>query len=361
MGSSTQGFKIRTRPGRKTKTVVFWHPGEKRQVERSTGESDPKRAKARGAQIFAEELAVVREKGDGDQCVAPPLSTDSLAVEWLRTLRKLLDDGTIAAYAQAFESHLVPAFPSLRDVTTTSWRAYVAKRLQTVTAQTVRKELTPMRGLLAWCEETGRLKEIPRLPGVPKRATGTQFKTRRRSKPDSVSPEETRAILDCLPEWSNRLGPVRSRFVLQYEMGLRSKTIDRLSKPEHWNTGSDWLDLPASTLKGRRASRKLLTDRAKEALKEACRGLESGLIFGAHDYREQITAAAEKVLDADRAKRFTATHFRSEAITHLLDAGAPLTAAQTFADHKLATTTDRYVMPSQRALEAELRKLGRVT
>jgi len=361
-GSARSGFTIRSRPGRETKTVVFWDPRVKRQVEKSTGETDPKRAKARAVQIVARALAGAPPSDGGRSCLAEH-STERLSTEWVKSLKGSLDDKTLAAYLMAFESHLNAAFPSVHDVTTTTWRDYIRDRLAVVQAQTVRKELSPMRGLLSWCVEEKRiLSELPNLPGIPKRATGTEFAKRRRSKPDEISPDEARAIIDALPVWSTEVGPVQSRFRLQYSEGLRSTTLDKLRKPDHWREGSNWLDLPASTLKGRVAKRKRLSDEGKAALKEACAGLTEGLIFGSHDYREQISAAAKSVFDDsdDRLKRFTATHLRSAAITHFLDRGAPLTAAQAFADHKLATTTDRYVRASQRALEAELKRQGRV-
>lgn len=362
-GGKATGFRLRTKPGHATKTVIFWDPRLKKQRELSTGETDPARAKARAFQIVARELASAAPSGGGQQCLVAH-STEKLAAEWVKSLKGSLDDKTLAAYLTSFEAHLVPAFPSVHDVTTTTWRAYIRDRLAVVQAQTVRKELSPMRGLLSWCVEEKRIiNELPNLPGIPKRATGAEFAKRRRSKPDEISPEEARAIIAALPEWSNEIGPVRARFRLQYAEGLRSTTLDKLSKPEHWREGSDWLSLPAATLKGRVAKKKRLSDEGKVALKDACQGLAEGPIFGAHDYREHIAAAAKAVFAEgdERRDRFTATHLRSAAITHFLDGGAPLTAAQAFADHKLATTTDRYVRASQRALEAELRRQGRVS
>lgn len=362
MGSQSYTWTIRDRGPGFTKTVVFWHPEKKRQVERSTHEKDPERAKARAPSIIAKELAGTTAASGRRSCVELP--TEKLAAEWIDSLRGILDDGTLASYALSFSSHLVDEFPSLLDVTTPRWRQYIKKRLAKVQAATVRKELTPMRALLLWCEENGKLESVPHLPGVPKKALGTQYEKRRRVKADPLSPDQVEAIIAALPEWDDTIGPVRPRFELQYEMGLRSSVLDRLSKPEHWREGRDRLQIPAKHMKARKASDKLLTARAKSALERACKTLESGLIFGRQDYREHVAAAAMAAvasgrLPEDWAERFAPTHLRSAAITHFLDAGAPLTAAQAFADHKLATTTDRYVRASQRALEAELKRQGR--
>lgn len=361
MGSRSYTWRIKDRGPNYTKVVVFWDPRTKQQLQRSTGEKDPARAAARAPSIIAKVLGGTPAPRGGQPCVT--LTTEDLARDWLESLRNVLDDKTIAAYAATFDSHLKKAFPSIRDVTTSSWRAYIATRLAVVRADTVRKELSPMRGLMAWCEEQGHIDEQPHLPGIPKRATGHAYSKRRRSKPDELSPAEVRKIIDALPEFFEGKA-IRSRYLLQYSMGLRSHTIDKLELGVHWRRGSDWLQLDASDLKGRVASKKRLTKDAKAALTKACEGLTDGPIFGVarhdKDHRILIRAAAQEVLKDERGDRFAPTHLRSAAITHFLDAGAPLTAAAKLADHKLLTTTDRYARPSQRALEAELKRQRRI-
>jgi site-specific recombinase XerD len=66
------------------------------------------------------------------------------------------------------------------------------------------------------------------------------------------------------------------------------------------------------------------------------------------------------VLPAAKAERFTACHLRSAAITHFLEGGADLPAAMAFADHRRASTTDRYVRRGLRVLRAEMRRQGRL-
>ena len=132
--------------------------------------------------------------------------------------------------------------------------------------------------------------------------------------------------------------------------------MDRLSAPEHWRPGSDWLELPAAIMKTKKASRKLLSTRAKAALESAYRG--PGRIFGHHDYRKQIAKAVKAVLDETRAGRFCAQHFRSERITHFFDAGGKLLQASKLADHSRASTTDIYARPSEKLLVRELRRQG---
>ena len=75
---------------------------------------------------------------------------------------------------------------------------------------------------------------------------------------------------------------------------------------------------------------------------------QSGLIFGDHDYRDQLRNAAEAVLDARRAATFTAHDLRHLRLTKLAEAGNIIGAAY-LAGHKRPSTTDRYLRPSQLA------------
>ena len=84
---------------------------------------------------------------------------------------------------------------------------------------------------------------------------------------------------------------------------------------------------------------------------------QSGLIFGDHDYRDQLRNAAEAVLDARRAATFTAHDLRHLRLTKLAEAGNIIGAAY-LAGHKRPSTTDRYLRPSLRAGEHSLRAVG---
>jgi integrase len=269
-----------------------------------------------------------------------------------------IDPGTIASYALYLETHWEPHFPSLLDVNTTAVKGRIAERLLVVKAETVRKELSALRGLMAWAVESGLISDAPVIPGVPKRVQGNSFAKRRRSKPGELTQAEIRKFIAALPLSTPKLGPVRARFILGYEMALRPSLLDRLSTPEHWRPGSDWLDLPAWAMKGRRDSRKRLTRTACLALESL--ELEPGLIFGDHDYRDVVAKAAAVALPPEKAATFTAAHLRSAGITHFLERGASLPNAQALADHKHASTTDRYVRASEKGIEKELKRQRRI-
>ncbi len=258
-----------------------------------------------------------------------------------------------------YDTHIVPFFPSLLDVTTDKCLEYYDKRFGEVQRPTVKKEMIGLRLLCKYAVRKKYLSVMPRFPPLPPEQQGTPYKHRRRCKADLVERCETEGILAKLPEWSRnkkKRYPIRARFIVQYDCALRPSVLDRLRAPEHWRPGSDWLELPAAIMKGKLPSRKLLSTRAKAVLEAAYQ--KPGLLFGIHDYRKQIRKAAKAVLDETRANRFTAQHFRSERITHFIDAGGKLTHASKLADHLHATTTDVYVRTSEKLLVEELRRQG---
>ncbi len=278
-------------------------------------------------------------------------------MDWLAAVGGRLGELTVGGYALAVKSHLAKAFPSLLDVGYDSVRGYIDQRLKAVQPQTVRHELSVLRMLCEWAVEQHKLARPPQIPGIPKRAGGTAYAKPRRVKPDENSQEEIRAFLGSLPERSARGYWVRPRFEFQYEAGLRSSTVDKLSVPQHWRPGARELRLEKMVLKSRKPYVLPLTDRAVEILKRVAP--KQGIVFGKHDLREFTEAAAEAALPAGKADRFAPIHLRSAFITHLLDQGAPLTVAQGAAGHARPSTTDRYSRTSERKVAEGLRKLGR--
>lgn len=358
MGRHASGWRIRLPSRSKTYSVLWWDVEQQRQIELSTRETDVKRATEAAKRIYADYYSgKIQVKSRGVK-PGPSLALEDVALDWIEAKKGQIAANTLASYSGYFESHLVPYFPSLSDVTTAKIKGYISDRLKVVRGLTVRKELSALRGLVSWAAETGLIPEAMLVPGVPKKVQGTAFATKRRSKPSQLSVVEIETFLAHLPVEAPRLGFVRSRFVLQYDMGLRPSLVDRLEAPKHWYPGSDRLTLDAKSMKGREDSDKLLTKRAKEALEQSYRG--PGLLFGTHDYRLVVAEAARLSLPTEKAKTFTAAHLRSAGITHLIEDGATLSEAQVFADHKLATTTDRYIKTSQRALEDFLRRQGRI-
>jgi hypothetical protein len=189
------------------------------------------------------------------------------------------------------------------------------------------------------------------VPSIPKRVVGTPYKLRRRKAAPEVAPAEAKRFFAALPEWSKsrRVArfPIRARFVVGYETTLRPSTLDRLRAPEHYRRGSATILLTAAADKARFGREIPLTDAVRKALDAVCP--DEGLIFGKHDYREHVAAAAAKAFPPEVAERFAGTHLRSAGITHLLERSGNLPGTQYMAGHKLVSSTARYAKPSLRA------------
>jgi integrase len=242
---------------------------------------------------------------------------------------------------------------------------YMRERLGKVLSQTVRKELTALRSFAAWLKDEGHSElgaEV--VPHVPKRVTGTNYPVRRRVAAFELSPEQVRGVLRRLPEWSSEADDrfmVRARFLIAYETGLRPSTLDRIRVHTHYRRGSNLLRITKDVDKARYARDVPLTKRARRILDYVLRLLESthgpdyrGPIFGVHDHRTFLSAAAAQVLPPELAERFAGTHLRSARITHSLELGANMPGVQWQVGHKQISTTARYVKSSFRAALAAI-------
>src|SRR3954465_12348028 len=143
-------------------------------------------------------------------------------------------------------------------------------RLRQVQGVTVRKELSALRQFLNWCVEVGELASAPTVPSVSKRSPGTTYAKRRRVSAIELSPEECEAIIAALPEWSASkrvsLFPIRARFLVAYETGLRPETIDLLATPTHYRKGSATITLSSGLDKNRFGREVPLSARARVSL-----------------------------------------------------------------------------------------------
>ena len=348
MARPREGWKLRPpKTGRKFYTVRFTHEG--RQVEPSTGETDAVRAAERAAEIYAQAtrgVAPVQPRRLATALGGRQLG--EVAASWLSEVDgTTLDRETARTYALYVSTHLGPFFGTLDRVEALGPQ-YVAARLRLVKGATVRKELSCLRGLLAWAVERGLLSSMPALPSVPKRAAGTAHRQGRRQHTE-LSPAEVEALLEAMPERSVHGWPVRARFVVAYETTLRPATLDALSVPEHYTKGARYLRLQAEDDKGRYERMVPLSARARAALDAVCP--EKGTIFGRHDYRDQLEKAASLALSPDKAATFFGYEFRGAGITHRLEETGNLPGVQYLAGHKLTSTTARYVRASLRAAE----------
>jgi len=362
MGRLAEGWRLRLPPGHKTYLVRFRVHGKR--GERSTGCQDPDAAAIEAARIYADQVQRAPQKikrvvrGD-----SPPLL--DLISNWLATDSTL--DPSTALVWESYGRHWLRHWPTIADITDITVEEYRNERLRKVLAQTVRKELGALKRFLVWSKDRGFIPRDVAMPGVPTKVTGTAHGKRRRVAADELSPEQIERIIAALPEWSKlpkrrtpedepKRFPIRARYRVQYETGLRPSTIQALSVPEHYSVGQDFLNITADLDKVRWARQVPLTPQARAALDAICP--PKGIIFGGHDLREAIHRAAAKVLPKAAADRFAGAHLRSARVTHLLEATGDLPGVQFAAGHKLASTTAKYARPSERAARSMLAKLA---
>lgn len=362
MGRPRAGWRLRPPKGKRTKfAVVFTWGG--REVERSCGTADRDIAPTVAARIYADYVArhpdsvAPRQRGPG----TPARDLGGLVSRWLLEHSAVVGAGTIGSYSLYWETHLLPHFGRIESITEITCQEYRNARLRRVTATTVRKEQSALRGFIVWASDRGYMRKVMVAP-VPKRAQGTRYETtdggrRMRGKALALSPKEAEAIIAELPDWSmsthtgERIA-VRPRFVVGYELGLRPAILDRLEVPKHWEPGRRRLLITADIDKIGWERSLLLTAKARRALQLATTNIESpALLFGFHNYRRQLKKAADEVL---KRGGFAGGHLRHNRITHLLEKTGNLPGVQFVAGHRDTGTTARYVQPTERAGDAAL-------
>jgi integrase len=101
-----------------------------------------------------------------------------------------------------------------------------------------------------------------------------------------------------------------------WESSLRPATLDKLSVPENYRPGCAALTISDEVDKNRFRRELPLSENAREALDSVCP--TSGIIFGAHDFRTLLRAAAKAAgIDEYRAKHISDYDFRHSRLTHL--------------------------------------------
>lgn len=357
MGRPRAGWRLRDprEPG-DPYTVRFTNKAGRR-VELTTGTSDPGEAASVAAELYARDLtsagALVRSRVD------PLLKLDEMLALYLADLLKTHDEKTVEQYARDAKRFVTAFGNSLANVVGARMADYQRTRLTQVLRSTVRKERSFFNQFLAWCVEQGVLGEAdrPEWPKLPKKATGVRSGPQR-AKPVDVTPEQVGAFLEALPLWSKaRLGKkhaVRPRFIVAYETSLRPATLDGLELGRHWRLGQGYLEITDDIDKARFGRRVPISRLAQAALTYVVTelGLASGLIFGDHDYREQVSKAAET---AKLPEGFAVYDLRHGRLGHLIDETGDVRAVMFLAGHLLMTTTNRYVRgqeaSAQKAIE----------
>ena len=349
MGRRAQGFRVFFKRG--WAYVRFTHEGTEHRI--ALGTPDSGEAQERAANEYARTLSG-RSRPVGRRAV-DSRALDVMLAEWIAAQAGVLDETTCATL-ETYARHYDAAFGKLSNITRASVRDYTRSRLRKVMRTTVLKELTFLRGFLSWAVDQGALDEAPIVDPPPAKATGVRSGPQR-SSPVAITEGQAMAIVGALPERSKRIGgrkwPVRARYLVAWETGLRPATLAALRVPEHYRPGAgEGLVIDDADDKARYGRTVPLSAAARAELDAVCP--VSGLIFGAHDFAKVLKRAARGVLGPELAARFAAYDFRHGRATHLVDQGGPLTGVAFLLGHRKLSTTDSYLRPGARAAEQAL-------
>jgi site-specific recombinase XerD len=215
---------------------------------------------------------------------------------------------------------------------------------------TLAKELSGLRRFLGWCGKRGYLTEMPHWD-APKPTSDHQ--------PICLTREQMEQLLAELPERTRiKKSPARAWFVVMWATSFRKGTMARL----RWED----VDLKARTITVRASADKKkygrtvpLTEAAVQALKALSPGI--GLVFGTHDFRQCVRAAAKRAKLPENVQKLIANHFvRHSRLTDMASRSKNIAAIQHMAGHKNLASTMRYVHGSLEGARALLEEVERV-
>ncbi len=345
MGSEPGAPKLRFRADRDQWEVRFSHRG--RSYQRLLGKN--KRAAQREATRYWHD--VMEGRVDANVDVHADSSFDELYALFLAAISHEVTPATIDCYT-GYGRSFRRVFRTLGDFTGGGIADYQSKRLAEVVRNTVKKERSVLSRFSEWLELKGYVKAGPAFPRLPRKALGTPHSKRRRGEATPVTVEQIEAILERLPELSKGRRqapyPVKARFEVAWETGLRPATLEKLSVPEHYEPGKREIKLTKQIDKNRWARTVPISERAAAALDRVCP--RKGLIFGRHDYRSFVRPVAHEVLPADLAERFTEYDLRHARITCWMEtSGNNLAGVAFLTGHTHASTLDVYTRSDRRA------------
>lgn len=262
---------------------------------------------------------------------------------------------------------------------------YLAYRLTLVQRKTMRKEKSNLVQFFAWAKAAGYVSSVPAVE-LPT-GKGKIAQTSGRGVDIHLTIEESRRIVAIMPEWSTRTSRdadeenqrrflVRPFFEFMSLTGLRPVTLARLESGRNWLPGSKSLILDNADDKAKYGRSFPLSTMAAELLEKYAprptgsesdpNSVGSGHIFGHHDYRKFVRAAAALVLDERRAALFGSYHLRHFMGTFLASRTKNIAAGMFLMGHTEAATFSGYVHAREEDARAlveqtapELRKAAR--
>lgn len=238
--------------------------------------------------------------------------------------------------------------------------------------KTMRKEKANLVEFLGWMLASGLVASIPEV----KLPSGKGVAHPRMAKSGwgvviPMTPLDAAKLVAVMPEWSSRASRnggqrflVRPFFEFVRLTGLRPVTVMRIEVPRNWEPGQKTLNIANVDDKADFGRELPLLNEAVAILETYAP--EKGHIFGHHDFRKHVRAAAQIVFkdDPEKAARFGSYHFRHFVATFLANrAGTNLPGVQFALGHKDLTTTSGYVHADEKAAagvlkgaEAEIKK-----
>lgn len=352
MGRRAEGWSVRWKRG--WAYVCFTHASTEHRIALGTRDA------GEAARLAPNEYAAVVSGRRTARAERPSalLGLEDMMAEYLASLEGSHDPSTIKTdviHGRRFVAHFV----SLDRITEASIGDYSRARLRQVLKTTVKHERSFLSGFLRWCVEQGAMARVPPFPDLPRKATGTRAGAQR-ATPVHITEEEALAIIAELPVLSKTIGgrrwPLRARFAVAWETGLRPETLARLAVPAHFTAGAKELVLDASDDKARFARRVPLSAGAQRELDAVAPG--EGLIFGAHTFAKALKKAARTVLGEERARQFAQYDFRHGRATQLAEETGNLPGVAYLMGHAKLSTTDKYLRGTQRSAERVLAQVG---
>lgn len=363
MGRRAEGWKLVWRVG--TRYSKRWEDGAVAYVRftykstpylLSTGEKDQRKAEVACSRLYSDVIQRGAPKANRVALSREPIA--DLFTRWLASLDGVLDRTTASTYEGYVRTHFLSGFEDLTELADLGRvRAYINRRLKLVLKDSILKELSALRGFLTWCRDEQVFTELPAWVELkakslfPAKAKGKRSGAQR-EKANELSPAQVESFIAALPVLSERTTkgrhfPIRARFLVAYETGLRPATLDEAlwTDLETDIDGRMWFVIRDEIDKNRFGRRVPISAVAAEEFERVPHSRSDGLIFGRHDYRVAITKACVK---AGIDLRVAPYDFRHARGTHLIDAGAPLTAVAFLHGHTQVTTTNKYVHASDR-------------
>ena len=343
------GFNLRKDPRNGIYICRFYVRGVEKKL--STRTRDPREAKVRAAQLYAEAVTG-RRAAEPAQCgdLAP------IVAEWLADMEGTVSDGYWNGCEGTWRVHLLPRFPRIELLTEASCEDYYRARLRKVSRATVKKERGTLVRFVRWASMRGRGYLAPmNVPALPKKAKGTKALDGRDKT--HVTRAEVLAILDRLPERSRAGHPVKALVTLAAELGIRRETMDKLEVPKHYEPGAEFLRLSGDIDKEGNGRPLWLSPRARWALEAV--STARGRIFSGFHYLKTFRATARTVVGEERARHLTLRDLRHRCLTDIAEREG-LAAAAYVGGHRSTETAGRvYVSPQADSAEAALRARAR--